>query len=110
MDNYKCTGCGEERSESFKFCPKCGKEHFEESKSLDGQLVNLLRQGQKIQAVKLYRERSGLGLKEAHEYVQSLAQQNNILLKTSASGVVVLVIFALIVVGGIGLAVFALIE
>ncbi len=34
--------------------------------------VPLLRKGEKIKAIKLYRERTRLGLKEAHNYIQEL--------------------------------------
>ena len=40
----------------------------------EGELLALLRQGQKIQAIKLYRERTGVGLKEAKDVVEALAR------------------------------------
>jgi len=39
---------------------------------VDAQLLELVRAGQKIQAIKLYRESSGVGLKEAKDFVESL--------------------------------------
>lgn len=38
----------------------------------DEEIWALLRSGQKIQAIKLYRERTGVGLKEAKDYVEQL--------------------------------------
>ena len=35
-------------------------------------VLELLRAGQKIQTIKLYREQTGAGLKEAKDYVESL--------------------------------------
>jgi large subunit ribosomal protein L7/L12 len=39
----------------------------------DAALLDLLRQGQKIEAIKRYRERTGLGLKESKDAVEALA-------------------------------------
>jgi hypothetical protein len=39
---------------------------------MDQQIVELLRSGQKIQAIKLYREQTGAGLKESKDYVEGL--------------------------------------
>ncbi len=39
---------------------------------LDTRIVELVRGGQKIEAIKLYRSQTGVGLKEAKDYVESL--------------------------------------
>lgn len=39
---------------------------------LDKELKELVRKGEKIKAIKLYREKTRLGLKEAHDYIQEL--------------------------------------
>ena len=39
------------------------------------EIVNLLRQGRKIEAIKIYRERTKLGLKEAKDAVEALERQ-----------------------------------
>jgi ribosomal protein L7/L12 len=36
------------------------------------QVLELMKSGQKIQAIKLYREQTGVGLKEAKDYVEGL--------------------------------------
>ena len=41
----------------------------------DEQLKTLIQKGQKIQAIKLYRETHRVGLKEAKEAVEKLAEQ-----------------------------------
>ena len=39
---------------------------------MDQQIIELVRGGQKIQAIKLYREQTGAGLKESKDYVEGL--------------------------------------
>ncbi len=36
------------------------------------ELIDLVRRGKKIEAIKLYREQTGLGLKEAKEFIERL--------------------------------------
>ncbi len=45
---------------------------IEPNQGLDKQLSDLVRSGQKIEAVKLCRAQMGLGLKEAKDYVERL--------------------------------------
>ncbi len=46
--------------------------------SEEAELVELVRSGRKIEAVKLYRERHGVGLKEAKDAVEALAGEAGI--------------------------------
>lgn len=46
--------------------------------SWEAEVVSLLRQGQKIPAIKIYRERTGVGLKEAKEAVEAIATEQDI--------------------------------
>ena len=39
------------------------------------EIVNLLRQGRKIEAIKIYRERTNLGLKEAKDAVEEIERR-----------------------------------
>lgn len=39
---------------------------------VDPQILQLVREGKKIEAIKLYRESTGVGLKEAKDFVESL--------------------------------------
>ncbi len=48
------------------------------SGGLDDEVLSLLRRGQKIGAIKLYREQTGAGLKEAKDAVEALARQHGI--------------------------------
>lgn len=65
------------------------------------QLVELLRQGQKIQAIKAYRERTGLGLKDSKDAVENTARKHGIPPKgPGCAGWIVLVI-ALAVAAGV---------
>ena len=42
------------------------------NQGVDEKIMELMKSGQKIQAIKLYREQSGVGLKEAKDYVEGL--------------------------------------
>lgn len=53
------------------------------SGTLDGEIERLLLQGQKIQAIKVYRERSGLGLREAKDAVDLI--ENRLLVQGPSS-------------------------
>jgi ribosomal protein L7/L12 len=97
--------CGEENPSGVGLCKTCGGSiPMEESQqpdvapgSFEEQLLTLLRQGNKIQAIKLYREKSGTGLKEAKDAVEDLAKQHNI--TSSRSGCAsVLLIFAVVII------------
>jgi len=71
------------------------------------QLLELLEQHHKIQAIKLYREQTGAGLKQAKEAVEELARKHH--LPTGASGCLGLIGLAFLVgLGAAGLA--ALLE
>ena len=47
-----------------------------ELENMDNELKNLIAEGKKIQAIKRYRIITGLGLKEAKEYVDLLSEKN----------------------------------
>ena len=42
------------------------------NQGVDEKIMELIKAGEKIQAIKLYREQTGAGLKEAKDYVESL--------------------------------------
>ena len=48
-----------------------GKLGIDPAEGLDAQLKDLVQSGQKIEAIKLYRQQSGVGLKEAKDYIES---------------------------------------
>jgi ribosomal protein L7/L12 len=45
------------------------------STELDPDVVQLINSGKKINAIKLYRERTGLGLKEAHDAIEAFEKR-----------------------------------
>ena len=47
-------------------------------KDVEPELLSLLRRGEKIQAIKLYREKTGAGLKEAKDAVEALARRHGL--------------------------------
>jgi ribosomal protein L7/L12 len=66
---------------------------------VDQQILDLMAAGQKIAAIKLYRERTGAGLKEAKDAVEGLAARHGIVAqnKTGCFGVLLLLIVAALV-------------
>jgi ribosomal protein L7/L12 len=45
------------------------------SNDLDPEVVQLINSGKKINAIKLHRERTGLGLKEAHDAIEAFEKR-----------------------------------
>ena len=72
----QCPFCDHINPASATRCTKCGSElpgSLEAGhKSLADTLTTLIRTGQKIEAIKQYRERTGSGLKEAKDAVEAL--------------------------------------
>lgn len=58
--------------------------------SFEGEIVSLLQAGKKIDAIKLYRQKTGVGLKEAKDFIEALAADRRIVAasKTGCLGVV----------------------
>jgi large subunit ribosomal protein L7/L12 len=72
----RCTFCDHENPLGATSCAKC---HAELSGALDAAqqpdvdpLMDLVRSGKKIEAIKIYRQRMGVGLKEAKDAVEAL--------------------------------------
>jgi hypothetical protein len=109
----KCPACGQENAESTPLCRKCGAklpepvaqesstEPAAETPSGDAEILELMGAGQKIQAVKLYRERHGVGLKEAKDAVEALAAEHGIASQSSGCAGVVLLGFVGLGVGAL---------
>lgn len=53
---------------------------------LEEQILDLCRQGKKIEAIKLYKESTGIGLRESKDYVDQLAQANRIITPKETGG------------------------
>ena len=71
-----------------------------ENSDLTQQIVTLLGRGEKIEAVKLYRDRFRVGLKEAKEAVERIGEQNGIP-ASSGSGCLGVILLGIAVVVGL---------
>ncbi len=77
----QCPKCRQENEEGTPLCRECGatlptasaQEPTAGLSSEDAEVLELVRGGKKIQAIKLYRERHGVGLAEAKDAVEALA-------------------------------------
>ncbi len=74
----RCPFCDCENPLGTKTCRNCQAElpSVDEIAALpdDGKLADLIKRGEKIGAVKLYRQQTGAGLKEAVDAVEALAR------------------------------------
>jgi hypothetical protein len=68
----KCRFCNYDVHPSIGQCPQCGAPMDKPSADLEQQVRLLLDQGQKIEAVKLYKDQTGVGLAEAKEAVEAM--------------------------------------
>jgi len=68
---------------------------------LEGQVLSLMHGQEKIKAIKLYREQTGAGLKQAKDAVEALAAKHGISQGKGCAGMVLLmvVVSTIIVVG-----------
>ena len=88
----RCTFCDHENRPGAKSCAEC---HAELPDSLDvakqpdvDPLMDLIRSGKKIEAIKIYRQRTGAGLKEAKDAVEALERGESVPLPPGGSGTV----------------------
>jgi ribosomal protein L7/L12 len=74
----RCPFCHHENPVGVRLCLNCGADLPESIGSAQGledwkkQVCALLGEGQKIMAIKLYRERTGVGLRQAKEAVEAI--------------------------------------
>jgi hypothetical protein len=114
----ECTICNHVNSSTSKYCAECGaalvndppnfytdepnepppSDKPADGDSLDGRILSLMREGKKIPAVKLCREQTGLGLKEAKDYVESLAKTHDVVAPAGSgcAGMLALVLVGLV--------------
>jgi len=111
----KCAFCGQRNPADVEICKGCGakipdrdrqsppqqitsKEDDEPAASptddLESRVLEELQAGGKISAIKLYREQTGVGLKEAKDVVEALGKQHGIVAKPSGCAAVVLLMLA----------------
>lgn len=112
----KCRICNRDNPSDAGRCQHCGawlEQKIGDNVSVTGQpseetagpptgmeaeVLGLMSGGQKIEAIKLYREKTGVGLKEAKDAVEALAAKHGIASKGSGCVGVVLVLLACIAV------------
>jgi ribosomal protein L7/L12 len=77
----KCAQCGLENVEGTPICRECGATlslataaEAADVSADDARVVELMREGKKIEAIKVYRECHGVGLAEAKAAVETLAE------------------------------------
>ena len=68
----KCRNCDYDVHPSSGQCPHCGASTDSPNTSLEQQVRSLLDQGQKIAAVKLYKDQTGVGLAVAKDAVEAM--------------------------------------
>ena len=66
-----CRCCNGLVSDQAKWCPHCGQPEPGPTPTWEVEARNLVRQGKKINAIKMVRESTGMGLKEAKDLVES---------------------------------------
>jgi ribosomal protein L7/L12 len=73
-----CPFCNHENAVGIRRCRNCGAdlpESIESAQALEDwrkEIRALLGEGQKIEAIKLYRQRTGVGLRQAKEAVEAI--------------------------------------
>ena len=67
---------------------------------LEGEVLALMEQGRKIPAIKLYREQTGVGLKEAKDTVEALAAKYGIQPRGAGCATAVLLILCASTISG----------
>jgi len=90
-----CVFCNQPVSAGATKCPKCGADLFPAdiaraadlaSPATEGDVVSMLQQGRKIDAIRIYREQTGAGLREAKDAVEALERGENLPAAARAAG------------------------
>jgi ribosomal protein L7/L12 len=97
----EATGAGlKEAKDAVENLEYLGKLPIQDFPGLEAEINDLLEQGQKIAAIKHYRDKTGAGLKEARDAVEALSSKYQISSKASGcAGLVALVVAGLAMVG-----------
>ena len=68
-----CSKCKAQISSDAQMCPHCGYELEPlPERGMQSQIRQLLMEGNKIQAIKIHREATGMGLKESKDAVEAV--------------------------------------
>ncbi len=118
----KCRICDHNNPAGIDRCQKCGtwieqsvpsvlagqgqesgpasEERVPDPSSLEGQVLALMQGEKKINAIKLYRQQTGVGLKEAKDAVEALAAKHGISPKgAGCAGMVLLMVMISAIIG-----------
>ena len=68
----KCFYCNHDVHPSIGQCPQCGATIGKPTADLEKEVRSLLDQGRKIEAVKLYKDQTGVGLADAKNAVEAM--------------------------------------
>ena len=113
----KCPFCGHGNPAGVELCKGCGARVPEvaaepisppppsdaagpepQPDEFESRVLEELRQGRKIGAIKIYREATGQGLKDSKEAVEALAARHNIVARGGGCAGVLLLVLALLAV------------
>jgi hypothetical protein len=102
----RCPDCGGLVTVQDESCPKCGKVLEKEPPPpaltpLEQRVLDLMRQNQKIEAIKVYRDETNVGLKEAKDFVEALADRHGVPQPAGCSKAAA--VLAALVLGSVGL-------
>ncbi len=103
-----CSQCGETNPSGGRMCKKCGADLPPESDGVNTtsaeaeapfveRILALLSSGQKIAAVKAYREEHAVGLKDAKDAVEALGAKHGVVSKPAGCSSALLLFGALVV-------------
>ena len=90
-----CVFCNQPVSPGAIKCPKCGADLFPAdvarkadaaSSATEGDILSMLEQGRKIDAIRMYREQTGAGLREAKDAVEALERGGSLPKGPQAAG------------------------
>lgn len=126
----KCTSCGAALhyvpGQAVITCSHCGTEFAVEGgaavagptlrptgfgsdpPAYEAEVLALLRAGQKIQAIKVVRAHTGLGLREAKELVESLAAREGIVVPAAGNKACILIVAVLVFIVTTGVVAYLL--
>lgn len=94
----RCAKCGAWFSGSEPAAGEAGAVPEPGSDTADERILNLLRANKKIDAIKIYREKYHVGLKEAKDAVEAIAKNHGIP-QTSGCGAAAFLVAATLVAG-----------
>lgn len=110
MALIRCPECGSDVSDQAAACPKCGFPVPSRANRLPAseEVRTALKAGNKIEAIKLYRIATNLGLKESKDAVDQIEMDMHLsgMLPpsppaTSASGFLIMVLILLLILAGV---------